>query len=64
MILFEEYKRVYNNYQVMLNMTEQIMEYAMETENKLIADIVKETLLKLDNTQKLGNYNNIDRKEN
>ena len=57
MILFEEYKRVYNNYQVMLNMTEQIMEYAMETENKVIADIVKETLLKLDNTQKLGNHN-------
>lgn len=54
MILFEEYKRVYNNYQIMLNMTEQIMEHAMKTENKIIAGIVKETLLKLDNTQKLG----------
>lgn len=48
MILFEEYKRVYNNYQIMLNMTEQIMEHAMKTQDKVIADIVNETLLKLD----------------
>lgn len=48
MILFEEYKRVYNNYQIMLNMTEQIMEHVMKTQDKVIADIVNETLLKLD----------------
>lgn len=45
--LFDDYKRLYNNYDECLRCFEQIMEECSKQKNKKIANIIKYTLTKL-----------------